>query len=125
MSTSELSHRQHQILELVAQGMTNREIGERLRRSSYTIASNIKGICGKLHARDRSHAVSRGYQCGLLSIPDHVETAGQTVGQVCGDVEFADRLPGDVAFVQALARVRTQLEAARDEIAELRSGRAA
>ena len=52
----ELSEREAEILKLVVQGLTNREIGERLHLSEKTIKHYITNILEKLHVRSRMEA---------------------------------------------------------------------
>jgi two-component system, NarL family, nitrate/nitrite response regulator NarL len=53
---SELSEREHQILGLVAEGLTNREIGESVHLSEKTIKYHMTNILGKLRVRSRVEA---------------------------------------------------------------------
>jgi two-component system nitrate/nitrite response regulator NarL len=53
---SELSEREREVLSLVAQGMTNREIGERVHLAEKTIKHHMTNILGKLHVRSRVEA---------------------------------------------------------------------
>lgn len=61
-----LSHREAEIARLVAQGLSNREIGKHLFISERTVASHIEHILNKLGFRSRAQiaawAVSRGLQ---------------------------------------------------------------
>jgi DNA-binding NarL/FixJ family response regulator len=50
---SELTPRETDILQLVAQGLTNREIGERLSLAEKTIKHYMTNVLGKLHVRSR------------------------------------------------------------------------
>lgn len=52
----ELTERESEILKLVVQGLTNREIGERLHLSEKTIKHYITNILEKLHVRSRMEA---------------------------------------------------------------------
>ena len=60
-----LSDREISVLKLISQGIRNRKISDLLHVSEEAIKTRIKRILCKLHARDRSHAVSialsRGY----------------------------------------------------------------
>ena len=60
-----LSHLERQVLLLVAQGRTNREIGNLLGRSEHTIKGYVSGILFKLGVKRRSEAV--GYVARLRS----------------------------------------------------------
>ncbi|MFH1184988.1 MAG: response regulator transcription factor [Chloroflexota bacterium] len=53
---SELTPRETEILQLVAQGLTNREIGERLSLAEKTIKHYMTNVLGKLHVRSRLEA---------------------------------------------------------------------
>lgn len=63
----QLSKRESEILHLVAEGLTNREIAERLFISRYTAECHIKHIYKKLAVSSRTRAVSLARQRGLLS----------------------------------------------------------
>jgi DNA-binding CsgD family transcriptional regulator len=65
-----LSARQLEILALVADGYTTREIAERLFISEQTVSQHVKNINRRLRARNRSHAVRIGYDRGLLQAFD-------------------------------------------------------
>lgn len=62
-----LSEREKEILLHVASGLTNREIGEALYISRYTVESHIKHIYRKLAVTSRTQAVHEGRTHGLLS----------------------------------------------------------
>ena len=64
---SVLSSREIQILRLVADGMTNREIAESLFLSRYTVECHIKNIYRKLSGPSRTKAVSEARARGLLA----------------------------------------------------------
>ena len=64
---SVLSSREIQILRLVADGMTNREIAESLFLSRYTVECHVKNIYRKLAVPSRTKAVSEARARGLLS----------------------------------------------------------
>jgi DNA-binding NarL/FixJ family response regulator len=53
---SDLTKREHEVLDLVGQGMTNREIGERLYLSEKTIKHYMTGVLQKLQVRSRVEA---------------------------------------------------------------------
>lgn len=61
-----LSARESQILNLVADGLTNREIAERLFLSRYTVECHIKNIYRKLAVPSRTKAVSEARSRGLI-----------------------------------------------------------
>ncbi len=61
-----LSERELEVLRLLAEGCTNREVGERLVISLSTVKGHISNIIGKLDARNRTEAVARARQLGIL-----------------------------------------------------------
>lgn len=61
-----LSPRETEILKLVAEGLTNREIAEQLFISRYTAECHIKRIYKKLAVSSRTKAVNQARQHGLL-----------------------------------------------------------
>ncbi|MEV2267850.1 LuxR C-terminal-related transcriptional regulator [Nonomuraea africana] len=62
-----LSAREREILELIAQGTTNREAAARLFISEATVKTHVLHIYTKLGVNDRAAAVAVAYQRGLLS----------------------------------------------------------
>ena len=61
----ELTERERQILNLVAQGLTNREIGERLFLAEKTVKHYMTNILGKLQVRSRVEAALLAARGGL------------------------------------------------------------
>jgi len=61
-----LSNRELEVLRLVAQGFSNREIGERLFLTLSTVKGHNRTIYGKLQVQRRTEAVARGRELGLL-----------------------------------------------------------
>lgn len=55
----ELSAREQEVLELLAQGLTNNEIGARLFISPITVRNHVSRILAKLQVRDRREAMLR------------------------------------------------------------------
>ena len=64
-----LSEREEQVLELAAEGYTNRQIATELYITKNTAETHLKHIFDKLGARNRAHAVTIGFREGLLK--DH------------------------------------------------------
>ncbi len=62
-----LSDRELEVLRLVAQGLTNREIGRDLALSVHTVECHAKNIYRKLAARTRAGAVYHARELGLLT----------------------------------------------------------
>lgn len=63
---AELTDREREVLALIAEGLTNTEIGERLYMSPATARTHVSRILGKLDARDRSQLVMLAYESGLV-----------------------------------------------------------
>lgn len=61
-----LSERELEVLRLVAEGLSNREIGRRLFISISTVKKHVENIHGKLYVRKRTQAVARARELGLL-----------------------------------------------------------
>jgi len=61
------SAREIEVLQLVSDGLVNREIGNRLFLSEETVKSHVRHILAKLQARSRAHAVAVGFRRGLIS----------------------------------------------------------
>jgi DNA-binding NarL/FixJ family response regulator len=62
----ELTDREREVLALIAAGLNNREIAERLIISPATAKSHVSRILLKLDARDRAQLVVIAYQTGLV-----------------------------------------------------------
>jgi len=63
-----LSHRELEVLGLVRQGFTNAEIGRLVGISERTTRWHVAAIMEKLGAADRTQAVARGFETGLLGV---------------------------------------------------------
>ncbi len=61
-----ITRREFEILELIAQGMSNREIAEKLYVSENTVKTHSSRVFDKLGARRRTQAVQLGKEFGLL-----------------------------------------------------------
>jgi LuxR family maltose regulon positive regulatory protein len=61
-----LSQRESEILKLIAQGLSNREIGERLFLALDTIKGHNRKIFDKLQVQSRTEAIARARELGLL-----------------------------------------------------------
>ena len=62
-----LTQREIEVLRLLAGGLTNQEIAERLYVSENTVKTHLANIYGKLGARDRREAITRARSAGLLA----------------------------------------------------------
>jgi len=61
-----LTERELQVLRLIAQGLSNREIGERLFLALSTVKGHNQIIFDKLQVQRRTEAVARARELGLL-----------------------------------------------------------
>jgi DNA-binding NarL/FixJ family response regulator len=61
-----LTDREREVFELVAQGLSNGEIAERLFLSEGTVKTHVKHIFEKLDAHDRTQAVILAYELGVV-----------------------------------------------------------
>lgn len=66
---SNISPREFEVLELLAKGLTNKEIANILQISQYTVRNHINHISIKLEASDRTEAVMTAVQLGILMMP--------------------------------------------------------
>jgi DNA-binding NarL/FixJ family response regulator len=61
-----LTARELEVVQLLAEGLTNRRIGERLGISEHTAKFHVNAILGKLGASSRSEAVAQAARLGLV-----------------------------------------------------------
>jgi DNA-binding NarL/FixJ family response regulator len=62
----EVTHREREVLALVAGGLSNEEIADHLVISPATARTHVSRIMTKLHARDRAQLVVLAYESGLV-----------------------------------------------------------
>jgi DNA-binding NarL/FixJ family response regulator len=70
MMRSDLTAREVQILERLAQGSTNKQIASALDISDNTVRHHVNNIMGKLQVSDRTEAVATAIRRGVLSGTD-------------------------------------------------------
>jgi len=68
MHQSELSSREIEVVERIANGMSNKEIGAALGISEATVKTHVNNIMGKLGANDRTHAVTVALRRGFIHL---------------------------------------------------------
>jgi ATP/maltotriose-dependent transcriptional regulator MalT len=63
-----LTTREHDVLALVADGLSNREIAHDLAISEHTVKFHLASVFGKLGVSTRTEAVRRGVRLGVIEI---------------------------------------------------------
>jgi DNA-binding NarL/FixJ family response regulator len=64
----ELTPREMDVLRLLAEGLPNRKIGERLAINERTVKYHVAAILAKLEAANRTEAVMRAIERGLITL---------------------------------------------------------
>jgi DNA-binding NarL/FixJ family response regulator len=63
-----LTPREQQVLELLAEGLSNKAIADRLQISDQTVKFHVAAVCAKLGAANRTDAVRRALRRGLITL---------------------------------------------------------
>lgn len=63
-----LSHREVEVLQLIAQGASTEDVGEKLFISSKTVKNHLANIYEKMDTRDRTQAVLQGLRLGIVRL---------------------------------------------------------
>ena len=66
IALDQLTERESEVLRLVAEGLSNAEIADRLYISLFTAKTHVSRVLTKLNARDRTQLVIRAYEAGLV-----------------------------------------------------------
>jgi DNA-binding NarL/FixJ family response regulator len=64
----ELTPREIEVIQLIAEGMTNKAIAQQLHISSHTVKFHVNALMNKLSAQSRTAAVVRATRMGLISL---------------------------------------------------------
>ena len=68
MPITELTPREAEVLGLVADGLPNKAIAQRLSISEHTVKFHVNAVMSKLGAQSRTEAVTRATRMGLISL---------------------------------------------------------
>ncbi|MGB8382917.1 MAG: response regulator transcription factor [Dermatophilaceae bacterium] len=66
----ELTPRETEVLQLLAEGLQNAQIARRLSLSAKTVRNHVSAVLGKLQVADRTEAAVRALEAGVRSGPD-------------------------------------------------------
>jgi DNA-binding NarL/FixJ family response regulator len=76
-----LTPREREMVALVATGLSNQEIAERMFLSPFTVRAHVQRAMAKLHARDRAQLVVIAYRTGLAHTSPTTGTDADTGGR--------------------------------------------
>ncbi len=68
MPYSELSSRELEVLKLIVEGLSNKEIGSALTISESTVKNHVNSILGKLRVNDRTQAATMALRRGIVMV---------------------------------------------------------
>jgi two-component system NarL family response regulator len=68
MPRPDLSAREVQVLELIVQGLANKQIGYTLTIAEHTVKNHVKNILSKLGVQDRTQAATAAIQRGIIHL---------------------------------------------------------
>lgn len=74
---STISQREQEVLHLISDEYTTKEIAEELYISDHTVISHRKNLMEKLHVRNTAGLVRRGFELGLLCLSAKANIAHQ------------------------------------------------
>jgi NarL family two-component system response regulator LiaR len=77
LTTEPLTEREVEILQLIAQGLNNQEIADRLNLKDATVRTHVSNILGKLHLANRVQATLYALRKGLTSLDKQPENPSQ------------------------------------------------
>lgn len=66
---ADLSVRETEVLRLIVQGLSNKQIAYELRIAEYTVKNHVKNVLNKLGVDDRTQAATSALQRGIIHLP--------------------------------------------------------
>jgi DNA-binding NarL/FixJ family response regulator len=66
--SDDLTQREVEVLKLIAEGLSNKQIGQQLNISEKTVKNHINNILSKLHLYDRTQATLFAIRSGLVKV---------------------------------------------------------
>ena len=69
---TDLSARELEVLDLIVQGLSNKQIAFRLTIAEHTVKNHVKSILSKLHANDRTEAATAAIRRGIVRLETHL-----------------------------------------------------
>jgi DNA-binding NarL/FixJ family response regulator len=66
LQTIGISKREYEVLELIAAGLSNQEIADKLFVSTSTVKTHVSNVLGKLDAKRRTQAIQRAKELNLI-----------------------------------------------------------
>jgi DNA-binding CsgD family transcriptional regulator len=63
-----LTARERDVLELVSQGLSNKQIAQKLQISEHTVKFHLSSLFAKLGVSSRTEAVNRGARQGIITL---------------------------------------------------------
>lgn len=95
-TTTTLTEREIHILNQIAQGRSNHEIGRSLSVSEEAVKTHARSIYRKLGARDRAHAVALGLRLTYLRSPERAQDRCRAAGSRGGRLRRDDHNDHDL-----------------------------
>jgi len=90
---SKLSKRELQVLEALAKGLSNQEIGRELVISENTVRVHLRKIYAKLEVQSRTEATMKGLQIGIIEMPSGESGTAETAPSSATDTPALSPAP--------------------------------